>query len=84
LRLLRERTALSKHPDGSPIRRDLAIVESNDGAEVWIGEINNCDDAWVCGHHRLIELRSDIPQLCYITRNYFMYYLTVPVYLLRD
>ena len=36
------------------------------------------------GHHRLVEVRLDIPQLCYITRNYFMYYLTVPIYLLRD
>jgi hypothetical protein len=53
------------------------------GADFSIREIDNSDEDRVCGHHRLAEVRADIAQLCYITRNYFMYYLTVPVYLLR-
>ena len=84
LRSPQDHPALSKQPAESPIRPDLAILAANGGAEFSIGDINNSDNDRVCGHHRLVEVRPDIPQLCYITRNYFMYYLTVPVYLLRD
>jgi hypothetical protein len=54
------------------------------GADFSIREIDNSDEDRVCGHHRLVDARPDIPQPSYITRNYFMYYLTVPAYLLRD
>ena len=76
------------HSPNSPPRARFGQIKqfsgANRGTEFSIGGINNCDADRVRGHHRLVEVRPDIPQLCYIARNYFMYYLTVPVYLLRD
>jgi len=42
------------------------LSSGSKGAEFSIGEINNCDADRVWGQHRLVEVRPDIPQLCYI------------------
>jgi hypothetical protein len=42
--LLHERTALSKEPDASPIRRDVQFSGADGGAEVSIREIDNLDE----------------------------------------
>jgi hypothetical protein len=57
---------------------------ASDSADLSICEIDNFDEGRACGQHRPVEFRPDIAQLCYIPRAYFMYYLTIPVYLPRD